>query len=679
MTIATNMIAIWKVIVPHRDPSLLPRQWRIAIGTQKSYKVDESKKEKRRLYESKRRKDKNADLSSWQNSPEKEDCQAEKSGGENNADGLTENNAGETYVHEAFLADWRPGISCVERSPNSGTLSRGANHEWVDVFGRKEVLRAQTVSQCPHGQSQITGVRHFASSTTQANHSVSQLYYRPYRARRTNGAQLVKLTPELPPVNLPPSVRVVSQSAFRGSLRGASSTVSASGGGSGAAATHNPFSQSKVGRFGTSDAITATQNKSSSLKDSVLTLHPEDSRIIKDKCVKEGRDVDSDLQMHPLLFQAPEDGRLSYFPLNCSNSNSRSHVDGFDKSLKSPNSTSRAIDFHPLMQRTDYVSSAKVTTCSTAPLSAGSGGNRSQDQYPCDTGSTQLSVNADPQAMGTNERANELDLEIHLSSTSKKEKASKRRDVTVNNSVKSRIMAPEKTTQCPNGSLLRQAESSSARGSELVVPSNNISRYKVDDTGDQSQPDIQMEQEELSDSDEENVEFECEEMTDSEGEGGSACEEIFEMQNKDVPSFAMKRPATADLDGKECEPKATYRPQDNIHRIPYLDDASNSSWLSLDSCAPDHPLRIMSKYDESTMDSSFAAKDLQSSWPARSCKKAKLSTRGGATQKQAVDMTHQLSLGPPSNPTVSKPRKRVSGSSTCLNIGMTVENSGSDG
>ncbi|KAM1793324.1 hypothetical protein ACFX12_037075 [Malus domestica] len=703
-----DWLSIWKVIVPRRDPSLLPRQWRIAIGTKKSYKVDESKKEKRRLYESKRRKDKNADLSSWQNSSEKEDCQAEKSGGENSADGLTDNTADETYVHEAFLVDWRSGISCVERNPNSGTLSRRAINEWVDVFGRNEALQTQTASQCPHGQSQTTGVRHFASNTTQANHSVSQLYYRPYRARRTNGTQLVKLAPELPPVNLPPSVRVVSQSAFRGPLHGASSTVSASGGGSGAAATHNPFSQlSKVGRFGTSDAITATQNKSSSVKDTVSTLHPEDSRIMKDKCIEEGRDVDSDLQIHPLLFQAPEDGRLSYFPLNCSNSNSShfsflsanqpqlhlslfhnpqqgNHVDGFDKSLKAPNSTSRAsaIDFHPLMQRTDYVSSATVRTCSTVPLSARSGGNRSQDQYPSDTGRTHLSVNADPQAMGTNERANELDLEIHLSSTSKKEKASKRRDVTFDNSVKSRITAPEKTTQCPNSSLLRQAESSSASGSELVVPSNNISRYSVDDTGDQSQPDIQMEQEELIDSDEENeenVEFECEEMTDSEGEGGSACEEIAEMQNKDVPSFAMKRPATADLDGKECEPKATYRPQDNIHRIPYLDDASNSSWLSLDSCAPDHPSHIMSKYDEGTMDSSFAANDLQSSWSVCSCKKAKLSTRGGATQKQAVDMTHQLSLGPPSNPMVRKPRKGVSGSSTCLNIGMTVENSGSDG
>ncbi|PQQ03619.1 hypothetical protein Pyn_03471 [Prunus yedoensis var. nudiflora] len=384
----------------------------IALGTQKSYKLDEAKKEKRRLYESKRRKHKNADLSSWQNSSEKEDCQAEKSGGENRADGFTDN-AGETYVHEAFLADWRPGTSSGERNLHSGTLSQEAIREWANVFGHKEAPRTQTVSKYQQSPSLITGFRHFASGTTQTNHSVShmtsnafksQFNYRRYRARRTNGAQLVKLAPELPPVNLPPSVRIVSQSAFKGSLCGISSTVSASGGGSGSSATDNLFSKfSQVGRLGISDAMTSRQNKTHSPKDSVTTLRPEDSRIVKDKCVEEGRDTDSDLHMHPLLFQAPEDGRLPYYPLNCSNRNSStfsflsanqpqlnlslfhnphqgSQVDCFDKSLKTSNSTSRAIDFHPLMQRTDYVSSVPVTTCSTAPLS-----NTSQTPLPGNT------------------------------------------------------------------------------------------------------------------------------------------------------------------------------------------------------------------------------------------------------------------------------------------------------
>lgn len=704
-----DWMSIWQFIVPHRDPNLLPRQWRIALGTQKSYKLDEAKKEKRRLYESKRRKHKNADLSSWQNSSEKEDCLAEKSGGENSADGFTDN-AGETYVHEAFLADWRPGTSSGERNFHSGTLSQEAIREWANVFGHKEAPRTQTVSKYQQSPSLITGFRHFASGTTQTNHSVShmtsnayksQFNYRRYRARRANGAQLVKLAPELPPVNLPPSVRIVSQSAFRGSLCGISSTVSASGGGSGSSATDNLFSKfSQVGRLGISDAITSRQNKTHSPKDSVTTLRLEDSRIVKDKCVEEGRDTDSDLQMHPLLFQAPEDGRLPYYPLNCSNRNSStfsflsanqpqlnlslfhnphqgSHVDCFDKSLKTSNSTSRAIDFHPLMQRTDYVSSVPVTTCSTAPLS--------------NTSQTPLPSNTDPQALGTNEKANELDLEIHLSSTSDKEKTLKRRDVAVHNSVKSRTTAPDSgtimITQCANSSLYRHAENSSGSGSEpvsggltLVIPSNNLSRYNADDTGEQSQPDIEMEQEELSDSEEENeenVEFECEEMTDSEGEVGSACEGIAEMQNKDVPTFATKRPATVDPDGKQCEPKAGCHTQDSIRGTPSLDDASNSSWLSLDSCAPDRPSHMMSKHDESTNDSGLAANDLSSSRPTRSCKNAKLSTREVVAQRQGVDMAHQLSLGPLANPTIRKPRKRVCRTNTCLNIGLTVENSNS--
>jgi len=67
-------MSVWQYIVPHRDPSLLPRQWRIALGTQKSYKIDESKREKRRLYESQRRKSKAASLESWRAISDKEVC-----------------------------------------------------------------------------------------------------------------------------------------------------------------------------------------------------------------------------------------------------------------------------------------------------------------------------------------------------------------------------------------------------------------------------------------------------------------------------------------------------------------------------------------------------------------------------------------------------------------------------
>lgn len=67
-----DLMSVWKFVVPYRDPVLLPRQWRIAIGTQKSYKVDEQKRKKRRLYESNRRKGKASDLLKWHSSSEKE-------------------------------------------------------------------------------------------------------------------------------------------------------------------------------------------------------------------------------------------------------------------------------------------------------------------------------------------------------------------------------------------------------------------------------------------------------------------------------------------------------------------------------------------------------------------------------------------------------------------------------
>lgn len=50
-----DWMSVWKFIVPYRDPSTLPRQWRTALGIQKSYKQDDVKKEKRRLNDSKKR------------------------------------------------------------------------------------------------------------------------------------------------------------------------------------------------------------------------------------------------------------------------------------------------------------------------------------------------------------------------------------------------------------------------------------------------------------------------------------------------------------------------------------------------------------------------------------------------------------------------------------------------
>jgi hypothetical protein len=52
----SDWIKVWQYCVPYRDPALLPRQWRIAQGIQKSYKTDDATKERRRLYEARRRR-----------------------------------------------------------------------------------------------------------------------------------------------------------------------------------------------------------------------------------------------------------------------------------------------------------------------------------------------------------------------------------------------------------------------------------------------------------------------------------------------------------------------------------------------------------------------------------------------------------------------------------------------
>ncbi|PON43914.1 ATPase, F1 complex, gamma subunit [Parasponia andersonii] len=733
-----DWMSVCQFIVPHRDPSLLPRQWRMAHGTQKSYKLDAEKREKRRLYELNKRKCKSAAATTWQN---KEDSQFENSGGDNNnADGCIDN-AGKTYVHEAFLADWTPGdsggypCSDIARNPQSVTLSQEAAREQLPNYshGKAPQPQAGTIHEFPsmynHPPLHFAGVKHSGASTTEANSSVfnmmlntskSQFYCRPYRARRSNGTHLVKLAPDLPPVNLPSSVRVVSQSSFRGSLHGAPASLSAAGGGTFAAEKDNLMSQiPHAGRLGIPNLTKTRENMSNGPSDCHTSLHTEESRIVEDKCVEDERSNDSDLQMHPLLFQATDGGRLPYYPLNCSTSNSSSfsffpgnqpqlnlsllhnpyqenHVGCFSRlgKFKESPSLSHSIDFHPLLQRTDYLHSDSIS----------SGGKYMQLQYPLDGVETEPLVNTDPLATHRLiEKANELDLEIHLSSTCRKE-GSWGGGTMTHNSVKSTTNAPDSgftvRTQNSIRSSCQHTENSSSRSSKSslaghssVVPGNNIDGY-VDDMGDQSHPEIVMEQEELSDSDEENeenVEFECEEMTDSEGDEGSGCEEITEMQNEEGPSLAMEKLTSADCDHNNCEPRTKFHSQGNLRspgkNFPSLDlgltsqgngDTSRSSWLSLDSGTP-HSLADVKKGHESTeIRENIATKSLSSSRPGRSCKKR--NPKEDMEHKQTIDGKQQaVSLASLRIPILRKSRKRARGTDPSLNIELNVQKTNCDG
>lgn len=425
---------------------------------------------------------------------------------------------------------------------------------------------------CPSDTMQTS----YHVSATTLNNSKPQIYLRPYRTRR-NGAHLVKLAPELPAVNLPASVRVISESAFKSSQCGASMKVSATGGGTGDAGKENIIPQlPHVANLRTTNSAKTNKDRSSQVTDNVTDSLPADSAGVHDTFVVEESSTDSDLQMHPLLFQAPEDGRLPYYPLNCStgtsssfsffsgnqpqlnlslfhNPHQTSHVvDCFNKSSKIKESTPAScnIDFHPLLQRTAEENSDLVAACSNTQQFVCLGGRPGQFQNHLDAVQVKSLVNSGPfstarKPSSPNEKASELDLEIHLSSTSTKEITGGSGAVGANNqplstsepNSETRMETCEANSPChqcsKNGPIVH---GNLVSGSDASVgPSNNDSTCNMDDAGDRSHPEIVMEQEELSDSDEEieeQVEFECEEMADSDGEEGSGCEPIAEVQDK---------------------------------------------------------------------------------------------------------------------------------------------------
>ncbi|GFZ18603.1 homeodomain-like superfamily protein [Actinidia rufa] len=599
-----DWMSVWKFVVPYRDPSLLPRQWRIATGTQRSYKSTADKKEKRRLYASNRRKCKDAALATWKTSSEKEDCQTDNAGGEINCGRDYVENEDEVYVHEAFLADWRPGTSFSVSSrlpvsnprernqPSDLPLQEGSHDmEQRNNSGPGESLpplglefpAAIKYSRNLDILSDFTNHRHYTPAV-EPNHPVSdmtlrpsksQFCSRPYRSRRTNSARLVKLAPDLPPVNLPPSVRVMSQSAFKSYQCGASAKVPVAD-----AATEKIVSQfPHVEKSGSSHPIKSAESKRNQLENSDANQHRQECFVLRDKSVG-GEKGESDLNMHPLLLQSSGNGHLPYYPLNCADSSpspfnffssfqpqlnlsllhnphqANQAINYFDKSSKLKGTTSSAggIDFHPLLQKAD-VNSDAVTAHSAAKLSVHLEPLKDSCahlQDPIDLGRPETRVSnsllaTSSKSSSLNEKATDLDLDIHLSFSSRKEKAIGRRNVSENNPTASNLSALgsgttmesqgtkgscyQRNEYCHTSSILNRTSNKLDSGDRaLFVSSNNISTYGVNNQGDQSLPEIVMEQEELSDSEEEigeHVEFECEEMDDSEGDEGSDTEQIM--------------------------------------------------------------------------------------------------------------------------------------------------------
>ncbi|MCL7034361.1 hypothetical protein MKW94_010913 [Papaver nudicaule] len=524
-----DWMSVWKFIVPHRDPSLLPRQWRIAVGTQKSYKSEGAKKEKRRLYSKERRKSiaAAAGLTSLGTVIEKED-QENRTGNDDVED------EDEAYVHEAFLADWRPTDASPAVIPPSNPCgneyqSGGDNHSGRPFFESRSV-HANGLFSAPNNSPQSQNVSHIryspASTVGPTNQhapdsisksSRSQVQLTPYRARRKRTAQLVQLAPSLPPVNLPPSVQVISQSAFKTYCGPSYSTRVPSD------------------NVGTEDLAPArmlgTSSSVNPRKKSNTPACSRGPRFDMNSVAMEEKGSESDLQMHPLLFRG-SDGKhinsntgsstfnftssstFNFLPgnhlqsnLNLPSTSQRvtSPVNQFYTSLglgETPSTTS-TIDFHPLLQRPDIVNKDSVNLSGNISANLKSfGGNFSQLRNSCDSVHT-----TNTESASLTEKANEIDLEIHLSSTPRKVKVTGIRN-----------------------------EMENSVGARVVALDNNC-------LGEQSLPEIVMEQEELSDSEEEigeDVEFEREEMADSEDDDSNSAQ-LVETKNKEVQVMRGKK------------------------------------------------------------------------------------------------------------------------------------------
>ncbi|XP_021840162.1 uncharacterized protein [Spinacia oleracea] len=502
-----DWVSVWRTMVPYRDPNLLPRQWRIAIGTQKSYKADSAKKEKHRVYESNRRRSKMAVVDYFQTGSEKEN--------ESGEDCVENDN--EAYVHEAFLADWRPTPTGVVQNGIDNQRNQASQSGKVHA---QKVSAATEDSHLVHCKSV-----HPHTSSFPPPIPISETFGESvFRSQRAGKPNLVKLAPELPHVKLPPAVRVISQASLRSSHLGSSGEVG--------------------GVNCSADLVKHMQDKSMISNPNSLSVTNE---LLKNgySLTKE-RGANLDPQMHPLLFRTIEEGNLPCYPVN---SPMRIPTFSFfpptllqvpDAGLKSSSSKketappSSSLDFHPLLQRAKEFHANSLDTGCVLNTDL----ELSRDQFVEDivydagaTAAAQTSPSAD---------ANDLDLNIHPSSASKRRKVSSQQGAEINPSVDgSRVVESVKETSSdfsefaelqPTADLVAKRHTAEIPNPEKSVAVSHKLVSSNDDVGIQPLLEVVMEQEELSDSDEEweDIEFECEEMADSDGEKESDAVQVVD-------------------------------------------------------------------------------------------------------------------------------------------------------
>ncbi|KAK9674057.1 hypothetical protein RND81_12G208200 [Saponaria officinalis] len=630
-TFRLDWTSIWRTIVPYRDPSLLPRQWRIAIGTQKSYKVAPDKKEKHRIAESNRRNRKAAVMGNSYCVSEK-DNQTGLCGGQNRngEDGVDNDN--EAFVHEAFLADWRPNTAGVN-APKIFTSTLSSTCLPGDIASRRFNELPETQSErvhvrvTPAGSGNTPNVNYksfqaYSGSRYPSNASTSKtsgcdLLMHSQRAQKPGIYNLVKLAPELPPVKLPAAVRVISQASFR-SLQLVSSA-------------ENPMSNPAAADC-VANLAKPVHNKTRVLSSDSASVSSQEHETLNNRNHAEDGGAGLDPQMHPLLFRSLEEGHAASYPANTSSviptfsffpalqhqmgGNSLRTQLPASAALRSSSSketsSTPCLDFHPLLQRTSDFNAKSLGAGSTNSLLT-TDLELSRDRpveeliYRAGTDAAQLAAASSPSS--PNNDAHDVDLGIHLSS-------SRKRKISIHEGIGINRMAPSISEgefgECarrtyPNGELPQHAShriSDPVGAYDLGKSGSDNSAAQLDKLGgsfssctndtvcDQPLLEIVMEQEELSDSDEEmeDVEFECEEMTDSDGEEGAA-EQIVSMKDKDQQKATLPTDINA-----QCSKSGTTDVSDGSRdqrkgRTPRADSvrvgtgSTKGSWLSLNSRA----------------------------------------------------------------------------------------------
>lgn len=464
-------------------------------------------------------------------------------------DELVESSA-EAYLHEGFLADWRPGMPTFFYSASMHSFDKakdvpGDRHESVQtctVVGSKnpDLCGAQILTCTQRLAPSFIPLYHHTSGTAPGASRTSEIM-RPYRTRKLCNRSVVRLAPDLPPVNLPSSVRVISQTVFAKNQSETSSKT--------CIIKDGMSDVSGKGNLGIEPPCFSADGDNNGTRNEKVVDLREDVPAESSSGMGE-QSNDSDLQMHPLLFRTPEQGQITCYPPNrdpggssfsffsdnrpqlLSLFNSPKQINhSADQFHKKPSSNEQETAqgdscFHPLLQRTEYETSYLTSRRGNLDPDIGKKGKLCQlpdisgaIENTSILGAGRNDVSLKP--FSSSKHGKKLNLDIYLSSSSSK----------VNNCA---TVSAANISEVPDISITQRNDGSEVPGS--TAPSDNISRC-IDEMADQSNLGIVMEQEELSDSDEEmmeeeHVEFECEEMADSEGEEGSECEEIIEMQDK---------------------------------------------------------------------------------------------------------------------------------------------------